>query len=308
MLSVIIPAYNEEKNIELVIKSVDSTLSKANIPYEIVFVDDGSKDATRKCIKSIMDDYPITLEGFSRNFGKEAAINCGLHAAKGDVAVLFDADLQFPTATIVEMYLLWEQGYEVIEGEKKKRQKEGWIYSFGANTFYGLLKKFGNVDLKNATDFKMLDRKVIDVLISMPERQVFFRALSNWVGFKRTRVVFEVEERRFGQSKWNFTKLVTYAIDNLTGYTTLPMQIVTFAGVIFLLFSMVLGINTLYNFFSGVALGGFTTVILLLLIIGSIMMLSLGIIGYYLAKIYTELLHRPMYIVQEEIRKGEETI
>ncbi|MBR3841567.1 MAG: glycosyltransferase family 2 protein [Erysipelotrichales bacterium] len=306
MLSVIIPAYNEEKNIELVIKSVDSTLTKANIPYEIIFVDDGSKDNTREIIKTFIPKYPITLEGFSRNFGKEAAINCGLHSAKGEVAVIFDADLQFPTDTIVEMYRLWEEGYEVIEGEKIRRQKEGIIYKLGANTFYKLLKKFGNVDLKNATDFKMLDRKVIDTLVAMPERNVFFRALSNWVGFKRTRVLFKVEDRRFGTSKWNFMKLSSYAISNLTSYTTLPMQFVTLAGTIFLIFSIGLGIHTLYIFFIGEALGGFTTVILLLLIIGSIMMLSLGIIGYYLAKIYTELLHRPMYIVQEELKNSEE--
>ena len=303
-MPIIIPV--KEKNIELVIKSIDSTLTKANIPYEIIFVDDGSKDATRDIIKSYLNTYPITLEGFSRNFGKEAAISCGLHSAKGDVAVLFDADLQFPTDTIVEMYRLWEQGYEVIEGEKIRRQREGLLYKLGANTFYKLLKKFGHVDLKNATDFKMLDRKVIDVLINMPERNMFFRALSNWVGFNRTRVLFNVEDRKFGTSKWNFMKLTSYAISNLTSYTTLPMQFVTFAGSIVLLFSIGLGIHTLYIFFIGEALGGFTTVILLLLIIGSIIMLSLGIIGYYLAKIYTELLHRPMYIVQEELKNSEE--
>lgn len=306
MLSVVIPAFNEEKNIELVIKSVDSTLTHENIPYEIIFVDDGSVDNTRNVIKSFIDKYPITLVGFSRNFGKEAAIKCGLETAKGDAAVLFDCDLQFPTNTIVEMYRLWEAGYEVVEAQKRQRQKEGFVYKMGAQTFYRLLKQYGHVDLENATDFKLLDRKVIDELNKITECKPFFRALSNWVGFKRQRVLFDVEERRFGTSKWSFKKLAIYAVDNITSYTTLPMQLVTIAGIIFFLFSIVLGINTLYNFFSGKALEGFTTVIILLLLIGSIMMVSLGIIGFYLAKIYTEILRRPMYIIQEEVTNSED--
>ncbi len=304
MLSVIIPAFNEAKSIELCVKAVDSTLSKAHISYEIIIVDDGSSDGTGDVVKKLIANYPITLETFSRNFGKEAAINCGLHKCKGNCAVVFDADLQFPCDTIVEMYGLWKDGYEVIEGAKNERQKESFFKRVGANYFYHLLKKFANIDLKNVTDFKLLDRKVINALLTYEETQLFFRALSNYVGFKKTRVYFDVVERVSGESKWSKRKLIRYALTNITSYTTLPMQIVTYIGLLFMVFSLILGIQTLYNFGSGQAERGFTTVILLLLIIGSVIMLSLGVIGYYLAKIYGEVLRRPIYIVSEEV-KGE---
>ena len=159
--------------------------------------------------------------------------------------MVFDADLQFPTDKIVEMYDLWKQGYEVIEGVKNERQKESLFKRVGANYFYHLLNKFANIDLKNVTDFKLLDRKVVNALLAYDETQLFFRALSNYVGFKKTRVYFDVEDRIEGVSKWSKRKLISYALTNITSYTTLPMQIVTYIGIIFMIFTNV--IKIFYN-------------------------------------------------------------
>lgn len=301
MLSVIIPCYNEENNVESCAQILSETLRNASIEFELLFINDGSKDGTCEKITELFGKYPLSLYSFSRNFGKEAAMFCGLKHAKGKCAVIYDCDMQFPASTIVEMYRKWEEGYMVIEGIKKSRQKESLIKRLGANVFYSLLNKGGNINLKNATDFKLMDRKVVDALNSLEEKDTFFRALSSWVGFTSCSIEFEVIDRKVGSSKWNVRSLFRYAIHNLTSFTTLPMQVVTFCGVMFFLFAVILGIDTLYNFFTHQALGGFTTVILLILITGSIIMISLGIIGFYLSKIYSELQHRPRYIVEKEL-------
>lgn len=301
MLSIIIPCFNEENNVESCAQVLSDTLKSASIEFELLFINDGSKDATCEKITGLFGKYPLSLYSFSRNFGKEAAMFCGLKHAKGECAVIYDCDMQFPASTIVEMYRKWEEGYMVVEGIKKSRQKESFIKRLGANVFYALLRNGGNIDLKNATDFKLMDRKVVNALNSLEEKDTFFRALSSWVGFTSCSIEFEVAERKIGTSKWNFKSLFRYAVHNLTSFTTLPMQVVTFCGVVFFLFAVILGIDTLYNFFTNQALGGFTTVILLILITGSIVMISLGIIGFYLSKIYSELQHRPRYIIEKEL-------
>ena len=197
------------------------------------------------------------------------------------------------------MYEKWQDGYEIVEGVKASRGKESFLHKVAAKNFYSLISKATNIDMSRASDFKLLDRKAVNILRSMPEKHIFFRALSSWVGFKTTSVEFHVQEREVGESKWSTYSLFKYAITNITSFSTAPMQIVTLTGVIFLVFSLILGIQSLYKHFMGHALEGFTTVILLLLIIGSILMLSLGIIGYYISKIYEETQNRPRFIVSE---------
>ena len=197
------------------------------------------------------------------------------------------------------MYRLWEEGYEVVAGVKADRGKETRLHRTAAKTFYKLIGSATGIDMENASDFKLLDRKAIDALCGMPERSAFFRAMSAWIGFKGTTVSYEVQPRVAGESKWSTASLFRYAVTNISSFSTAPMQIVTFLGVITLLMSVVFGLITLYQKLTGAALGGFTTVILLLGFIGSIIMISLGIIGYYLAKIYEEIKGRPRYIVSE---------
>lgn len=300
MLSIVTPAYNEEKMIHKTAETISGILEKEDIEYEILFVNDGSKDNTWREICKAGDKNP-KVKGvcFSRNFGKESAMFAGLAEANGDCVVVIDCDLQHPPQKIVEMYRLWEQGFEIVEGVKASRGKESGLHSFAAKCFYSLISDATNIDMSHASDFKLLDRKAVNVLLNMPEKNAFFRALSSWVGFKSTQIEYDVQEREIGESKWSTKALVKYAITNITSFTSVPMQIVTFFGVIMFFVTAILTIIALVQKFIGQSLDGFTTVIILQCFTGSVVMLSLGIIGYYIAKIYDEIKGRPRYIISE---------
>lgn len=302
MLSVIIPAYNEEKCIKQVYNAIGSLLTENNIEGEFIFVDDGSQDGTYKVISELsLEKENIVGLHFSRNFGKESAISAGLSAARGDCAVVIDCDLQHPPEKIIEMYRLWEQGYEIVEGIKKDRGQEKKMHSLGAKFFYSVISRMAGFDMANSSDFKLLDRKVVDVLNKMPERG-FFRAISYWVGYNKTTVEYDVRERVDGESKWSTKGLVKYALTNISSYTTAPMQIVTALGVAMLVISVIFGVWALIDKIIGRALEGMTTVIIITIFIGSIIMISLGIIGYYIARIYEEIKGRPKYIISSTVK------
>ena len=304
LLSIIIPAFNEEENIENTAKVVSNIMQEAAIPYELVFVSDGSKDRTfAKVLALAEQDTHIRGLEFSKNFGKEAAMFAGLSAAKGGCAVVMDCDLQHPPQTIVEMYKLWEQGYEVVEGVKNTRGKESAFHKMFAGTFYKLLTSLTGTEMENTSDFKLLDKAVIQVLLDMPERKTFFRAMSFWVGFKSCQVTYDVQERAFGTTKWSFYKLAKYAVSNIVAFSTKPLSIVNYMGTLSLLVGRVVGIQTLVNWISGEALEGFTTVILLLLFLGGGILLGLGILGTYIGAIYQEVKARPRYIVRLDTDK-----
>lgn len=300
MLSIITPAYNEEQMICKTAKIISNILQKENIDYEIVFVNDGSKDHTwRKICEAGEENSKVRGICFSRNFGKESAMFAGLAEAKGECVVVIDCDLQHPPQKIVEMYRLWEQGYEIVEGVKASRGKESGMHAFAAKCFYSLISNATNIDMSHASDFKLLDRKAVNVLLNMPEKNAFFRALSSWVGFKSTQIEYDVQEREAGESKWSTKSLIKYAITNITSFTSVPMQIVTVLGAIMFVVTAVLAVIALIQKVVGQSLDGFTTVIILQCFTGSVVMLSLGIIGYYIAKIYDEIKGRPRYIISE---------
>ena len=301
MLSVIIPAYNEEKCIKTAYNTLNSLLADNNIDSEFIFVDDGSQDKTYEIITELANESEnITGLHFSRNFGKEAAISAGLSAVNGDCAVVIDCDLQHPPEKIIEMYRLWEQGYEIIEGVKRDRGNEKKIYTVGAKVFYSAISRMAGFDMVNSSDFKLLDRKVVDVLNKMPERG-FFRAISYWVGYNKITVEYDVKERVDGESKWTACGLLKYAVSNISSYSTAPMQIVTALGVVMLIISAIFGVWALVDKIVGRALEGMTTVIIITIFIGSIIMISLGIIGYYIARIYEEIKGRPKYIISSSV-------
>ncbi len=302
VLSVVLPAYNEEAILLKTAETLRYVLEKENISYQLVFVDDGSKDLTWKRIEEAAHLDPcVTGIHFSRNFGKESAIFAGLANADGNCVAVMDCDLQHPPETLVKMYRMWEKGYEVIEGVKHSRGKESVLHKASAGMFYKLMSSATKIDMSRASDFKLMDRKAVDTLLEMPERNAFFRAMSSWIGFRSTTVEFDVQEREAGESKWSTKSLIKYAISNVAGYSSAPMQIVTGAGVFVFVMAVILGIQTLVKYFGGHAVEGFTTVILLLLLIGSIVMISLGIIGYYISRIYEEVKGRPRYIISKKI-------
>lgn len=302
MLSIIIPAYNEEQCIKRAYNAIHALLAEHNIEGEFIFVNDGSSDRTHEIINELSSeqDNIIGLH-FSRNFGKESAISAGLAAVSGNCAVVIDCDLQHPPEKIIEMYRLWEQGYEIVEGIKKERGQEKKMHSIGAKFFYSVISHMAGFDMANSSDFKLLDRKVIDVLNKMPERG-FFRAISYWVGYNKTIVEYDVGERVDGESKWSTHGLIKYALSNISSYSTAPMQTVTVLGVLMLIISVIFGVWALIDKITGRALEGMTTVIIITIFIGSIIMISLGIIGYYIARIYEEIKGRPKYIISSTVK------
>ena len=300
LLSVVLPSFNEEGSIPRAADTITQILTQASIPHEIVFVDDGSKDGTWRAVEEQARLHPqVRGVRFSRNFGKEAAIFAGLAQAAGDCVVVMDCDLQHPPEKVLDMYRLWQQGYQVIEGVKTSRGKESPLHTLAAKSFYSMISKATGIDMSRASDFKLLDRRAVDTLLAMREKNAFFRALSSWIGFSTTQVEFEVQPRLEGESKWSIRSLVRYALTNIAAFSAAPLQLVTLLGVVVFVCSVVLGIWSLWQKVSGQALEGFTTVILLQLLIGSILMICLGIIGYYIAKIYEEVKDRPRYIVAE---------
>ena len=274
MLSVVLPSYNEEKMIPIATERLGKILTDAGIDYELLFIDDGSRDGTwREILCCSASDPHVVGVHFSRNFGKESAMFAGLEQAKGDCVVVIDCDLQHPP------------------------EKESAFHKFASNSFYDLISRATGMDMASSSDFKLLDRKVVDTLNALPERNVFFRALSFWVGFKKAEVHYRVQERTEGVSKWSTKSLIKYAITNIASFSSAPLHVVTVMGVLMLIVAVVFGVISLVQKIMGTAQPGFTTVILLLLIIGSFLMISLGIIGYYIARIYDEIKGRPRYII-----------
>lgn len=301
ILSVIVPCYNEEDGIEATIDRLTEVLTAANLQYELLFVSDGSRDRTfsRVAARSREDAEHIKAVEFSRNFGKEAAMMAGLSYARGACAVVIDSDLQQPPEVILEMYALWQQGYEIIEGIKEQRQKEGFVHRICAKAFYGVFNKAIGMDIGNASDFKLLDRRVIDVLLRLPEKETFFRGLTFWTGFKMTTVSYQVQPRQAGTSKWSLWNLTKYAIHNIISFSSLPLSLITIQSFFMLFLGFIFAIRALRLYLTGQAAGGITTVVFLMLLIGGLILLALSIIGQYIASIYNEIKGRPRFLVEQ---------
>lgn len=300
MLSVVIPAFNEQEMVPAAAGQIDGILSRAGIPHELIFIDDGSRDATWAEIRA-ESEHRDTVRGvhFSRNFRKEAAIFAGLQAADGDCVAVIDCDLQHPPEKLVEMYRLWEQGVEVVEGVKTDRGEESLAHRVAAKTFYRLISEATHIDMTRASDFKLLDRKAVNVLLSMREKRAFFRALSSWIGFRTAEVPYEVRERAAGESKWSTWLLIKYALSNITAFTSLPLHLITGCGAASFLAALIVGTVSIVRLAMGRVVTGLTGAVILLLFLSGLIMVGLGIIGYYLGNIYMEIQDRPRFIVSE---------
>ena len=308
-LSLVIPVYQEGSHIRNSIGVIEQILTRNRIPYEFVLVDDGSKDNTWEELEIMAENSEhVTALRLSRNFGKESALCAGIEYADGDMVLVMDSDLQHPPELIPVMVKAWrEEGYDVVEGVKSSRGRENRFYYICAKLFYYIIYRTADINLGQASDFKLMDRKVIEAWKMMPERALFFRGMSAWLGFDRKQISFDVAQRVNGKSKWSLLRLTRLAVNAITSYTSLPLHFITLMGIMMLLGAIVLGIQTLYMYFSHKAMSGFTTVILLQLIIGSSIMISLGMIGIYLTKIYKEVKSRPRYLISKCIRGGDKT-
>jgi polyisoprenyl-phosphate glycosyltransferase len=306
LISVVIPVFREAAQIPDLVASVRNHLNEAGARYELVLVDDGSPDDSWAIIAAESKrDASIRALRLSRNFGKESALCAGLEHARGDAVIVMDADGQHPPSLVPEMLSRWQStDADIVEAVKIRRGRESISSKLGALLFYELLNKLSGFHFKGASDFKLMNRKAVNAWLEMPERNVFFRGMTVWMGFKTVQVPFEVVPRSAGQSAWSALKRLKLALVGITAFSSFPLHFVTLAGGIFFLVSVVLGVQTLYLKLAGRAVSGFATVILLELIIGSLLMISLGIIGEYLARIYEEVKRRPRYVVTESINSA----
>jgi len=302
-ISVVIPVFNEAEILKESLSEIMHHAKGATLRYEIVLVDDGSTDNTWEILRGLSDEAEeIKAIKLSRNFGKESAIAAGMEFASGDAVIIMDADLQHPPELLPDMVHLWkDKGYDIVEAIKTDRGNEPFSSKLGARLFYCLMSRLTDLQLDGSSDFKLLDRKVVDAQNRFPERSRFFRGIVSWLGFTKTQIPFTVGERAAGKSRWSVIKLVRLALQASTAFSSLPLHFITMTGMLTFALSLTLGVHTLYMKFSGFAVSGFTTVILLLLFIGSAIMLSLGIIGIYISRIFDEVKGRPRFIVEKEI-------
>jgi len=300
LVSVVIPVYNELDILQETLQRTRSVLDRLGVAFEIIVVDDGSTDQTFDLLLRLSRTSG-ELKGIrlSRNFGKESALLAGLTAAGGDVVVTIDGDLQHPPQLIPEMLEAWRSGATVVHAVKRGRDPDSWFTRVGARFFNALLSKVSGLEMRNASDYKLLDRVAVDVITTqLTERGRLYRGLADWVGFRQSRIPFDVEERDEGSGKWSGFALAELAVTAVTSFTSAPLRIVTFLGVVTLAFGVIVSVEALLSWFRGDAVSGFVTIIITLLLIGSFIMISLGIIGEYIAKIYDEIKRRPAYVVE----------
>ena len=309
MLSVVVPVYNEEKGLPVFVGTVLPLMRKTGLAGELILVNDGSRDASLLIMTELCALHPeVKVVDLSRNFGKEYALTAGMQFAKGDAVVVMDADLQHPPELIPAFLEKWYEGYDIVYGVHYQRQEESRLKKAMSGLFYRLFNRVTDVPLpRNVGDFLLMDRQVVDALNTLPERNRFMKGLFAWVGFRRIGVPYQQVLRAFGSSKWSLWKLWNFALDGLTSFTTLPLRLWSYIGLgvslLAILYASYLVIRTLVL---GVDVPGFATIIVVVLILGGIQLVSLGVIGEYLGRLYHETKQRPLYLVRRTYGFGQD--
>jgi glycosyltransferase involved in cell wall biosynthesis len=310
-LSIVVPVHNEADNLPILVERLKAVLAGAVSSWELVCVDDGSSDGTLSVLRLLNASDPrISAVSFSRNFGKEVAIAAGLDHARGDAVVIMDADLQHPPETILLFLAKWREGFLNIYGQRSDRAGEGRLKRSFAKAFYRLFASFGETELpEGAGDFRLLDRKVVDALRALPERARFSKGLYAWVGFPSTGVTFDVAERQHGETKFRFGKLFSFAFDGLSSFSTVPLKIATWAGVAI---AIIAAFTALYflvrTLVFGTDLPGFPSLIVSIMFFSGIQLISLGLIGEYVGRIFAEVKRRPLYLIGERVGFDARTV
>ena len=306
LLSVIVPCYNEEENVKYFYDELMKNqpfFEKKKLDVEIIYVDDGSKDRTVEEVKKLreMSDN-VHLISFSRNFGKEAGIYAGFQKAKGDYVVMMDADLQDPPSLLPEMFSYIEQGYDSVVTRRVSRKGEPPIRSFFARMFYRIMNKISQADIVDgARDYRLMTRQVVDAILSMCEYNRFSKGIFGWVGFETKWLEYENVERVHGETKWNFWKLFLYSIEGITAFSTAPLAIASFTGVLFCIVAFIAIIFIIVRtMIWGDPVGGWPSLVCIICLVSGVQLLCLGIVGQYLSKTYMEVKQRPIYLVKEE--------
>lgn len=298
-ISCVVPVYNEEAVVVAFITNLQAVLSELSARYEIIVVDDGSRDLTVQKILSLPKNSHVKVLGLSRNFGKEIALTAGMEHASGDVVILLDADFQHPVETITTFLKHWADGYDMVYGTRVDRESESRLKRNFAKLFYWLMRKIGKVDLpNNAGDFRLMDKKIIQALNQFPERTRFMKGLYAWVGYKKIAVPYEVQDRAAGKSRWGFYKLTELAITGITSFSDVPLRVWGLIGFAISTFSLIYAIYIItVTMLYGADLPGFPTLVVAIMFLGGIQLLSIGILGEYIARIFTEVKQRPKYLL-----------
>lgn len=305
-LSVVVPLKDEERNVPVLVRSVIDALASVEDSFEIILVDDGSRDGSWSEIMQAAQDPRVKGIRLCRNFGKEAALRAGLEHSRGAGVITMDGDLQHPPTLIPEMVRGWRENKgQIVEAIRHTAAKRTFLQEIGARTVYSVFRWVTGVDIEGRTDYRLLDRSVVDFVCSLPERATFFRGLLAWYGFPSLPITFEVVDRTAGSSRWSFFRLISFGLDVITGFTSFPLRLMTLCSFAFLSFSAILILQTLYGYFTHQSVEGFSTVIICILLVGGVVTAGLGIIGEYLARIFEEIKHRPRYRVSASV--GVET-
>ncbi len=307
--TIIAPIYNEIDNIDLLYQRVSEVMGQTGEPWEFVMVDDGSRDGSTEAILSLGSKDPkIVPVIFARNFGHQIAVTAGLDHSRGDAVVIIDADLQDPPEVILDLIAKWKEGYEVVYAQRSKREGETWFKLFTAAAFYRLIQRITDVDLPMDTgDFRLLDRKVVDVMGGMREKHRFLRGMSVWVGFRQTGVEYERAERFAGETKYPLKKMLRLASDAITGFSYFPLQLATYLGFFTLAIGLAALIAAIILRFSGSSfLAGQALTLIVVLFLGGIQLVLIGLLGEYIGRLYDEAKGRPLYIVREDLEVKKE--
>jgi polyisoprenyl-phosphate glycosyltransferase len=308
-ISVVIPVFNEFGGLPPLLKRLPPVLDQLSTDWTVVLVDDGSSDGTLDRIRTYAaEDSRITAIALSRNFGKEIAIAAGLRYAPGDAVIIMDADLQHPPEILGAFIERWLEGYPVVYGQRLDRKTDGPIHRFLARQFYRIYNAIVDTDIpEGAGDFRLLDRRAVDALNTLSETARFNKGLYSWIGFQSIGVPFTVAQRAHGSSKWRFRKLVTFAIDGITSFTTLPLRVWSFLGVLISGVAMTYGAYILlHTMFFGSDMPGYASLIVSIMFLSGVQLISLGVLGQYLGRVYEEVKERPLFIVAEKIGIGDD--
>lgn len=304
-LSILIPVYNESESIAECHSRVCSVLTGMNETSEIIYINDGSNDDSWQqlfTLRSPSSNISIVTINLSRNFGKEAAMSAGLVEAKGDAVILLDADLQDPPELIPEMLVEWRKGYDVVDMKRKSRDGESWFKVFTASLFYKVINHLSDLQIpENVGDFRLLDRKVVEKINLLPEKTRFMKGLFAWPGFRRTTLEFNRDPRIAGETKWNYTKLVHLAFEGITSFSTKPLRIATIAGLATSAAAIAMMIFVLFKtILFGEAVAGYPTLITVILLLGGVQLLSIGLMGEYVGRLFIEAKGRPLYLIMDK--------
>jgi polyisoprenyl-phosphate glycosyltransferase len=299
-ISCIVPVYNEEAVVEAFFTQLQAHLRELTDHFEIIAIDDGSRDQTSKKLLALPQNYNIKLLAFSRNFGKEIALTAGLDHCTGDVAIIMDSDFQHPFEVLPDFLKEWANGYEMVYGARENRDNESSIKKGFARFFYWLMTKITKINIpNNAGDFRLLDRKVIDAVNQFQERSRFMKGLYAWVGYKTIAVPFQVKERAAGKSSWGFARLAELALTGITCFSDIPLRVWGFIGLVVSIISFIYAVYIVTTtLIFGADLPGFPSLIVAIMFFGGIQLLSIGILGEYIARIFTEVKQRPKYLIE----------